>query len=72
MQTLMTQGDSKKADNSYDLTQESISDIPQIVDESMEILESIPEKVVDPNIDEQPLEITKSSEVEEGGLIQST
>ena len=63
---------SKKADNSYDLTQESISDIPEIVDESMEILESIPEKVVDPNIDEQPLEITKSSEVEEGGLIQST
>ena len=72
MQTLMTQGDSKKDDNSYDLTQESISDIPEIVDESMEILESIPEKVVDPNIDEQPLEITKSSEVEEGGLIQST
>ena len=68
----MTQGDSKKDNNSYDLTQESISDIPNIVDESMEILESIPEKVVDPNIDEQPLEITKSSEVEEGGLIQST
>ena len=72
MQTLMTQGDSKKDDNSYDLTQESISDIPEIVDESMEILESIPEKVVDPNIDEQPLEITKSSEVKEGGFIQST
>ena len=72
MYTLMTQLDSEKNDNSYDLTQESIGDIPKIVDESMEILESIPEKVVDPNIDEQPLEITKSSEVEEGGLIQST
>ena len=72
MQTLMTQGDSKKDDNSYDLTQESIRYIPKIVDESMEILESIPEKVVGPNIDEQPLDITKSSEVKEGGFIQST
>ena len=72
MQTLMTQGDFEKDDNSYDLTQESIRDIPEIVDESIGILESIHEKVVDPNIDEQPLEITKSSEVEEGGLIQST
>ena len=68
----MTQGDSKKDDNSYDLTQESIRYIPKIVDESMEILESIPEKVVGPNIDEQPLDITKSSEVKEGGFIQST
>ena len=65
----MTQGDSEKYVNSYDLPYESIRNIPEMVDESMEILESIPEKVVDPNIDEQPLELTKLSEVEEGGLI---